>query len=108
MSNKIHTKFIEKVMLKLSCACLMLFISILLLHVQIVQYINLLPLLNPPQHQQNNRKFHQVLPKLHSVHWGITPSLFFAKPPLNLQTVQAPLFRQFPSIYCFFVNPLPT
>ena len=37
---------------------------------------------------------------IHSVHWGIDPSpskkstpLFFAKPPpLNLQTVQAPLF----------------
>ena len=25
-----------------------------------------------------------------------TPSLFFAKPPLNLQTVQAPFFKQFP------------
>ena len=27
--------------------------------------------------------------------------LFFTKLPLNLQTVQASLFRQFPPIYCF-------
>ena len=32
----------------------------------------------------------------------ITPPLFFAKLPLNLQTVQAPLFRQFRPIYQFF------
>ena len=33
--------------------------------------------------------------------------LFFAKPPppLNLQTVQAPL-RQFPAIHCFFMTHL--
>ena len=31
----------------------------------------------------------------------ITPPLFFAKLPLNLQTVQAPLFRQFRPIYQF-------
>ena len=92
MSNKIHTKFIEKVILKLSCACLMLFISILLLHVQIVQYINLLPLLNPPQHQQNNRKFHQVLPKLHSVHWGITPLPLFCQASLKSTNSLRPPF----------------
>ena len=39
---------------------------------------------------------------LNSVHWGINPHLktftliFFAMPPLNLQTVQTPLLRQFP------------
>ena len=51
----------------------------------------------------------------HSLHWGINPPpsetlpLFFAKPPpLNLQSVQAPSFRQFPPIYWFFLNPLPT
>ena len=45
---------------------------------------------------------------IHSVHWGISHHpLFFAKPPLNLQTVQAlpPLFREFPLIYWFFLNP---
>ena len=48
----------------------------------------------------------------HSVHLGINPSLkstaasFSGSLPLNLQTVQVPsLFRQFPPIYCFFVNP---
>ena len=34
----------------------------------------------------------------HSVHWSINP------PPLNLQTVQGPLLRQFPPIYWFFAN----
>ena len=35
-------------------------------------------------------------------------ALFLAKPPpLNLQTVQAPLFRQFLPTYCFFVTTLP-
>ena len=32
--------------------------------------------------------------------------LFFAKPPLKLQTVQAPLFRQ-TLLYWFLVNPSP-
>ena len=33
-------------------------------------------------------------------------ALFFVQPPpLNLQTVQAPLFRQFLPIYCFFLWP---
>ena len=36
--------------------------------------------------------------------------LFLAKPPppppLNLQTAQAPLFRQFPPLYWSYVNPL--
>ena len=36
-----------------------------------------------------------------------TPPLFFAKPLLNLQTAQAPLFRQFRPIYQFFVTSLP-
>ena len=55
----------------------------------------------------SSQKFFQ-----HSVHWGINPPplkstthLFFAKPPpLNLQTVQALLFRPFPPIYWFCVN----
>ena len=49
---------------------------------------------------------------VHSLHWGInppskTPLLLFcqAPPPLNLQTVQAPL-RQFPAIHCFFMTHL--
>ena len=49
---------------------------------------------------------------LHSVHWGINSPppqkhypLFLAKPPLNQQTVQVPLFRQYPPLYRFFVNP---
>ena len=35
--------------------------------------------------------------------------LFFARPtpPLNLQTVQRPYFRQFPTIYWFFTYPPP-
>ena len=34
------------------------------------------------------------------------PILFWQAPSLNLQTVQAPsIFRQFPHLYCFFVNP---
>ena len=45
----------------------------------------------------------------HCMHWGISPLLFFAEPPpappLNLQTAQASLFRQFPPISWFFVNP---
>ena len=47
----------------------------------------------------------------HSVHWGIKPSLrnttllFLAKPLLNLQTVQAPLLRQSPSILVFHEPP---
>ena len=32
---------------------------------------------------------------------------FLPSPPLNLQTVQAPFFRQFLPIYWFFVNPSP-
>ena len=50
----------------------------------------------------------------HSVHWGVNPPapanpppLFFSKPPSNLQTAQAPIFRQFPPIFCFFVKPSP-
>ena len=35
------------------------------------------------------------------------PLPLFAKPPLDLRTVQAPLFRQFSSIYWFFVTPPP-
>ena len=38
----------------------------------------------------------------HSVHalgYQSPPPLFFAKLPLNMETVQAPLFRQFPPIY---------
>ena len=31
--------------------------------------------------------------------------LFLAKHPLNGQTVQAPLFKQSPSLYWFFLNP---
>ena len=49
---------------------------------------------------------------IHSVHWGVTlppqkntTPLFLAKPPLNWQTVQGPLFRHFPPLYWFFVNP---
>ena len=34
-----------------------------------------------------------------------TPPLFFDKPPLNLQTIQAPLFKQFHPLYQFFVTP---
>ena len=44
----------------------------------------------------------------HSVHWGINPLLFLTKPPLNLQTVQAPLFRQFPPLYWFLWPPRPS
>ena len=38
----------------------------------------------------------------HNVHLGINP-LFFAKlpPPVNLRTVQVPLFRQFPLYVAF-------
>ena len=36
-----------------------------------------------------------------------TISLFFAKTLLNLQTVQAPLFKQFPPLDLFFVHPSP-
>ena len=48
---------------------------------------------------------------IHSMHWTINrplknaTSLFLAKPSLNRQTVQAPPFRQSPSLYWFFVNP---
>ena len=54
------------------------------------------------------------LSELHSVHWGINPPLkkhhpfFLTKsplPPLNLQTVQAPFFRQCPLYFGFSVNP---
>ena len=34
------------------------------------------------------------------------PPVFLAKPTLNVQTVQAPIFRQFPPVRWFFVNPL--
>ena len=49
----------------------------------------------------------------HIVHLGINPPqkhhpLFFAKPPLNLQTVQAPYSRQFPPLYSFLANLFPT
>ena len=46
--------------------------------------------------EENNEK------DIHGGHWGINPPsktpppLFLAKPPLNQQTVQAPLFRQSP------------
>ena len=33
-----------------------------------------------------------------------TPPLFLPSPPFNLQTVQTPLFRQFPPMDCFFMN----
>ena len=39
----------------------------------------------------------------HSVHWGINPPS--KKKHHLLSFCQAPLFRQFTSIYCFFVNP---
>ena len=50
----------------------------------------------------------------HSGHWGINPppsktphpSFLPSLPPLNQQTVQAPLFRQFP-IYIGFSRPPP-
>ena len=35
------------------------------------------------------------------------PPLSCQAPPLNLQTVQAPLFRQSPPLYRFFMNSLP-
>ena len=38
----------------------------------------------------------------HSVHWGSKPPS--KTPTLNLQTVQALLFRHFPPIYCFFLT----
>ena len=50
---------------------------------------------------------------MYSVHQGINPPsktplpLFLAKTPLNLQTVQAPLFRQFPPLYIDFSWTLP-
>ena len=39
----------------------------------------------------------------HSVHLGINPPLFrqASPPPENLQTVQVPLFRQFPLYVAF-------
>ena len=48
----------------------------------------------------------------HSVHWGINPPQkhhphFFVKPPLNLETVQAPPFQAIPPIYWFFATPPP-
>ena len=47
-----------------------------------------------------------------SVHWGINPSVLFCQvlPPLNLQTVQACLYRQFPPTNWFFepINPIPS
>ena len=60
-------------------------------------------------------KVTQPFKKVHSGHWGInppskTPPPFLAKPPpLNQQTVQAPLFRESPPMYWFFVitPPLP-
>ena len=39
-----------------------------------------------------------------SLHWGIN-RLFFAKPPLNQQTIQAPPFLDNPPLYWFSVNP---
>ena len=48
---------------------------------------------------------------LHSVHWGINspsktpPLLFFAKLPQICQLPSPHIFRQFPTIYWFFVNP---
>ena len=50
---------------------------------------------------------------LHSVHWGINPPsktpplLFFAKLPQICQLPSPHIFRQFPTIYWFFVNPPP-
>ena len=41
------------------------------------------------------------------MHIGVSPPSFFPNPPLNLPTVQAPLFRQFPLLYWFFVTPPP-
>ena len=53
--------------------------------------------------------------KNHNVHWGINfPTLNNTNPPppficrpLNMQTAQAPLFRQSTLPYWFFMNPLP-
>ena len=49
----------------------------------------------------------------HSRHWGINPPplknttpSFLPSPPVNQQTVQAPLFRQFP-LYIGFLRPPP-
>ena len=47
----------------------------------------------------------------HSMHWSINcpsetfPPFFSPSPLLIMQTVQGPLFREFPPIYWFFVNP---
>ena len=59
-----------------------------------------------------------VIPKAalyYGVDWGLNPPLplrnttpfFLAKPPLNQQTVQAPLFRQSSPSILFFCEPLP-
>ena len=57
--------------------------------------------------------------EVHSVHWGINPPppsplkntnpSILPSPPSNLQTVQAPFFRQSLPLYWFFMNspPLP-
>ena len=50
---------------------------------------------------------HVMLSMNHIVHWGINPPqkpqpLFFTKPPLNLQTVQAPSFLAIPLHQAFF------
>ena len=65
---------------------------------------------NPP----DNIRKHSVIYVTHSVHRGITPlptptpsktlaPFSLLSLLLNLQIVQAPLFRQFPPIYWFFM-----
>ena len=49
----------------------------------------------------------KIIQKYYSVHWGINPPSFLPSPPLNQQTVQAPLFRQSPSSISFFHDPSP-
>ena len=48
-------------------------------------------------------KYHlgKTIPKFHSVHWVISP-LFLPSLPLHIQTIQAPLFTQFPHLYIGF------
>ena len=52
-------------------------------------------------------------PPIHSVHWGLNPTsktstpFFLLSPSLNLQTIQAPVFRYFASNIMVFHAPPP-
>ena len=96
------------------CKWKFIFCSPFLAHLDWMQWDNVepQPFITPKEFNNDGAMMGQGQKQTHSLHWGINPSKNTTPPPLscqvcpplNFQTVKAPLFRH-PPLNWFFVTP---